>query len=213
MNTENDINDKNEMAYWNRHAKNYDRSMALLGRPLPRMLELVAESLTDTKRVLEVAAGTGLVTSVLARVAKEVVATDYAPTMVELLEAKVRGEGLENVHCEQADLYALSFEPESFDAVVAANVLHLVPDLLNALVALRRVLEPGGRLVVPTFCHDETKLSWTVSRLLAVTGFPGHRRFTVQSLRESLEAAGLRVARTEPIPGLIPIGYVEGSFG
>lgn len=201
-----------DVAYWNRHAKNYDRSMVLLGRPLPRMLDLMAESLTGTERVLEVAAGTGLVTSVLARVAKEVITTDYAPAMVELLAAKVHSEGLENVHCEQADLYALSFAPASFDAVVAANVLHLLPDLPGALVALRRVLGPAGRLVVPTFCHDETKLSWAVSRLLAITGFPGHRRFTVQSLQASLEAAGLRVIRTETIPGLIPIGYVEGSF-
>ena len=35
-----------------------------------------------------------------------------------------------------------------FDAVVAANVLHLVPDLTGALAALRRVVKPGGRVIV-----------------------------------------------------------------
>jgi len=133
--------------------------------------------------------------------------------MVSALEQRVRDVGLTNVRCEQADLYALRFEGGAFDAVVAANVLHLVPDLRGALTALRRVLKPGGKLIVPTFCHDETAVSWVVSRALAVTGFPGHRRFTAKSLRQAVEAAGVRVTRTETLPGLIPIGFVEGTLG
>lgn len=177
------------------------------------MLKLAGEAVAGCDRILEVAAGTGLVTPTLAHAAKEVVSTDYAEAMVARLVLRVVDEALGNVRCERADLYALRFEPASFDAVVAANVLHLVPDLPGALAALRRVLKPGGRLVVPTFCHDETGLSWLVSRALALTGFPGHRRFTFRSLQASLEGAGLRVKRTELLPGLIPIGYIEGNFG
>lgn len=204
--------DEKGRSYWNFHAKNYDRSMMLLGRPIPRMVELAAEAVRGAERVLEVGAGTGLVTPSLAREARTVIATDYAPAMVAAVKARVCEAGLSNVQCEQADLYALRFEAGSFDAVVAANVLHLVPDLGAALAALHRMLKPGGRLVVPTYCHDETALSWGVSRLLAVTGFPGHRRFTARSLRESLESAGLAVTRAETLPGLIPIGFLQGTF-
>jgi len=198
--------------YWDTHAKNYDRSMALLGGPTPHMVELAGEGVRGAARVLEVAAGTGLVTPALAAGAKEVVATDYSAAMVATLQRRVGDAGLTNVRFEQADLYALRFEPHTFDAVVAANVLHLVPDLRGALAALQRVTRPGGRIIVPTYCHDETALSWLVSRVLAVTGFPGHRRFTVRSLREAVEAAGVRVTRSETLPGLIPISYIEGTF-
>ena len=198
--------------YWDKHAKNYDRSMSLLGRPIPRMIELVGEATRGLGRVLEVAAGTGLVTPALAAGAGEVIATDYSAAMVAALKQRVRDARVTNVQCEQADLYLLPFDAGSFDAVVAANVLHLVPDLPGALAALRRVSRPGGRVVVPTFCHDETALSWVVSWALAVTGFPGHRRFTAKSLRQAVEDAGVRVTRTETLPGLIPIGYVEGTF-
>jgi phosphatidylethanolamine/phosphatidyl-N-methylethanolamine N-methyltransferase len=198
-------------AYWNRHARHYDRSMALLGKPLPRMLELVAQAVRGKDRVLEVAAGTGLVTAVLASEAREVVATDYAAAMVERLQQRIRDGGLQNVSAEQADLYALRFEEHSFDAVVAANVLHLVPDLPKALASLRRVVRPGGLLVLPTFCHDETKVSWLLSRVLAATGFPGERRFTAASLTAALESAGVRPEREETIPGPIPIKYVHGG--
>lgn len=208
----NDMNDS-DRSYWDKHAKNYDRSMSLLGRPIPRMIALAGEATSGLGRVLEVAAGTGLVTPALAAGAGEVIATDYSAAMVAALERRVRNAGVANVRCEQADLYALRFDVGAFDAVVAANVLHLVPDLPGALTVLRRVLKPGGKIIVPTFCHDETALSWVISRALAVTGFPGHRRFTAKSLREEVEAAGVRVTRTEVLPGVIPIGYVEGTFG
>jgi phosphatidylethanolamine/phosphatidyl-N-methylethanolamine N-methyltransferase len=199
--------------YWDRHAYRYDASLRwVLGRPLPRMLDLASDSVRGKQRVLEVAAGTGLVTSAIALTSDAVVATDYAAAMVEVLEQRVRGAGLKNVTCEQADIYSLPYQAGEFDAVVAANVLHLVPDFSAAIEALRKVTKPGGSLVVPTFCHDETRLSWLVSRILAVSGFPGHRRFTTQSLRSSLEANGLKVVRAELIPGLIPIGFVEGVF-
>jgi ubiquinone/menaquinone biosynthesis C-methylase UbiE len=198
-----------DRSYWERHAKRYDASLRVLGRPLPRMLELTVDAVRGADVVLEVAAGTGLVTTAIARAARQVVATDYADAMVRVLEQRVRESGASNVRCEPADIYALGYERGSFDAVVAANVLHLVPDLASAIASLRLMLKPGGKLIAPTFCHDETFVSAAVSRLMALTGFPGHRRFTSASLREALEREGLRVVRSESLPGLIPIGYVE----
>lgn len=199
--------------YWEQHARKYDASVRwALGRPLPRMQKLVSAAVSGKGRVLEVAAGTGLITPAIARSCDSVVATDYAAAMVQALEQRVRSAGLDNVTCEQADIYALGYQAGEFDAVVAANVLHLVPDLPGAVSALRCVLKSGGVLVAPTFCHDESGLSWLLSRLLAVTGFPGHRRFTMGSLQSELESNGLQIGQAELLPGVIPVGYVEGVF-
>ena len=198
-------------SYWERHARRYDRSTRFLSRPVPRMLELAVEAATGKRRVLEVAAGTGLVTTAIAPVAGELIATDYAEAMVRQLEARIRDAGLPNVRCEQADVYDLRFESGSFDAVFAANVLHLVPDLEGALASLRRVLEPGGVLVAPTYLHDETVAASVLSRVFALTGFPGQRRFTATSLSAAIEAAGFGVTRVEVIPGPFPIGYIEAG--
>jgi len=199
--------------YWERHAARYDRSMLLLGRPLPRMLELVAESVRGAGEVLEVAAGTGLVTTALARAAGKVVATDYSAAMVERLRERVRSEGLANVECLERDLYALGMPPGTFDAVVCANVLHLLPDLEAGLRAMRAVLRPGGTLLAPTYAHDETAVSRGMSRLMALTGFPGRRRFTKASLASALREAGFQIGRTETIPGIIPIAFVAALAG
>ena len=202
----------NGLQYWDRHARNYDRSMRVLGGPMPRMLELVAASVRGAREVLEVAAGTGIVTQRIAAEAPRIVATDYAPAMVQALRERVTANALANVEVLQADLYALPFAEQAFDAVVAANVLHLLPDLSAAFAAMRRVLRPGGKLILPTFCHDESAVSWTVSRVLALTGFPGHRRFTFASLRAALAQHGLQEISVELIPGVIPIAHVAARI-
>lgn len=202
-----------EKDYWERHASKYDASVRwTLGKPLSRMSDLCAEAVRGHQRVLEVAAGTGIVTSAIAETCGSVVATDYAEAMVEVLARRIRAEGHDNVQFEQADIYALPYPEGAFDAVVAANVLHIVPDFAAAIDALRRVTKPGGKLVAPTFCHDETRISWLASRIFAITGFPSNRRFTLQSLRGALEDRGLQVTRAEVLPGLLPIGHVEGKF-
>lgn len=201
-----------DRTYWEKHSHSYDRSLRVLNRNIPRLRELATAAVSGANQVLEVADGTGVVATAIARTAREVIATDYSEAMVRTLSARIREAGLSNVRCHRADIYVLPFQKGGFDAVVAANVLHLVPDFSRAVVALREMLAPGGRLVVPTFCHDETAISAIASRLIALTGFPARRRFTTGSLRRDLIAQGLRVQREETLRGLIPIGYLDGVF-
>jgi len=203
--------DASGRSYWERHAKRYDRSTRFLSRPVPRMLELAVEAARGKARVLEVAAGTGLVTTAIAPVMVKLIAIDYAAEKVKQFETRVHAAALANVRCEQADLYQLRFGDESLDAVFAANVLHLVPDLEGALACLRRVLKPGGVLVAPTYLHKQTFVAGLLSRLFGLTGFPGRRRFTSTTLCAAIEGAGFKVMQAETIPGPFPIGFVVAT--
>ncbi len=198
-------------AFWERSAAQYDRSMLLFGGPLHAMLPLVADEVHGLDRVLELAAGTGLVTAAIAPVVGEVVATDYAPSMVAKLAERVDAEGLRNVRPRVLDLYSLD-GTEQFDAVVAANVLHLLPDLDAALDAMVGALRPGGRLIVPTYCHDQTAIARLASGALALVGFPGQRRLTHERLCTLITDRGLRIRRDALLPGLLPIGFVSASL-
>jgi ubiquinone/menaquinone biosynthesis C-methylase UbiE len=203
--------DERDRDFWERNARRYDRvTTGFFGRPLPRALELTASAVSGAERVLEVAAGTGLMTAAIAPRVRHLTAADYSESMLAVLRERMAGAGLSNVEAVHRDIYALGFPPASFDVVVAGNVLHLVPDLERALEALAHVLRPGGTLITPTFAHDETALAWVASRVLAnVLGQPMHRRFTAASLRLALERAGLRIVRAETIRGVIPIAYFE----
>ena len=197
--------------FWERKAPQYDRVVTgILGRPLPRVLELTASAVAGTEAVLEVAAGTGLITAVIAPRARQVIATDYSDSMLAILRERMKRTGISNVEAARRDIYALGYPADSFDVVVAGNVLHLVSDLERALDALCHVLRPRGKLITPTFVHDETVLAWVASRVLEkVLRQPMRRRFTTTSLRQALERRGLRIARAETIPGVIPVAYLE----
>ena len=123
--------------FWERKAPQYDRvAKGLFGRPLPRALELTAAGVSGADTVLEVAAGTGLMTTVIAPRVRHVVATDYADNMLAILRERMKTAGISNVETAHRDIYALGYPSGSLDAVVAGNVLHLVPNLERALDAL-----------------------------------------------------------------------------
>lgn len=202
-------NPQAERAYWDRQAKRYDRAVRWLGGATPRMVVRVAQAAQGLPRVLEVAAGTGLVTELLARSAQDIVATDSSSGMVAVLEQRVAKLALGNVTVMRADLCDLPPGLGRFDAVVAANVLHLLPDLPAALASLAAALHPGGLLIAPTYAHDQTWTARLASRFLFSLGLPARRRFTAERLCAAIAEAGLEVVHCEVLPGLLPIAYVE----
>src|SRR5712691_2873325 len=99
-------------------------------------------------RVLETAAGTGIVTRKLRDALSKdarLTATDLNPPMLEVARAKF-GAG-EQVEFQPADAGALPFADASFDAVVCQFGLMFFPDKPKSYSEVFRVLAPGGRYV------------------------------------------------------------------
>ena len=83
--------------FWDRKAPQYDRvAKGVLGRPLPGVLDLIASDVSGAETVLEVAAGTGLMTAVIAPRVQQVVATDYAEHMLAILRERMKSSGISN---------------------------------------------------------------------------------------------------------------------
>lgn len=195
--------------FWARHARRYDRATLALNRNFWRMAREAAVKTTGLE-VLELAAGTGLVTRELARTARRVVATDLSQPMLAVLRGRLGAQGATNVEVRAADATALDFPEGSFDAVVMANLLHLLPGPGAALREAHRVLRPGGLLLAPTFCHGETFTARCVSEVLGLAGFPIQRRFRAGELLELVRNAGFEVAPGDVLPGWLPLGMAQG---
>jgi SAM-dependent methyltransferase len=101
-------------------------------------------------KVLEAACGVGAQTLILARNSPgaNFVSVDIAPVSLEEARKRLREEGIFNVTFQQADVYDLPFDPESFDHVFVCFLLEHLPDPVLALENLRRVLAPGGTITV-----------------------------------------------------------------
>jgi ubiquinone/menaquinone biosynthesis C-methylase UbiE len=101
-------------------------------------------------RVLEAGCGTGAQTVTLARNSPHARFVSVDVSAASLAEAKRRADtaGIANVQFRQADLFALPFEPQSFDHVFVCFVLEHLSRPLEALAALKRLLRPGGSITV-----------------------------------------------------------------
>ena len=96
------------------------------------------------RRVLEIAAGTGVVTRALSTALgpdATIVATDLNPAMLE--QAAARGTA-HRVEWRQADAMKLPFADGEFDAVVCQFGVMFFPDRAQAHAGVKRVLRPGG---------------------------------------------------------------------
>lgn len=134
---------------WDRAAVDYERGWAAQLKPAQDLLLQMA-ALAPGERVLDLAAGTGLVTFPAAETvgtAGSVVATDISEAMVTMLKGEAARRGLSHVTAERADAETYPFEEASFDAVLCALGLMYVPDPAACLAGAMRVLKPGGRFV------------------------------------------------------------------
>ena len=103
-------------------------------------------------RVIDVAAGSGNFSFAAARQGANVLATDFAPGMLELLRAEARKNSLQDrVETVVMDGQNLDVPDESFDVAASIFGVLFFPDQDRGLRELQRVLVPGGRAVVSTW--------------------------------------------------------------
>ncbi len=131
--------------YWSKVASKYDYVVDLQIGGKTR--SLVRDRLAKEKRLgtlVEFGCGTGFYTAVLAEKADNVVATDISPGMLAVARERIRAE---NVKFKLEDCQQTSFPDGVFDTAFLSLVIHFT-EPLKTLAEMRRVLKPGGTLII-----------------------------------------------------------------
>ena len=164
---------------------------------------IVADLIEAEDEVLECACGTGLLTGVIAEKCRDLTATDFSVQMLN--RSRKHCAAYRNISFSCANITALDYPDNTFDKVVAGNVIHLLEEPMKALSELNRVCRPGGSLIIPTYMNRNKRGG--TNRFASVVGKAGadfKRQFTVESYRQFFLDAGYGDVEITLAEGRIP---------
>jgi SAM-dependent methyltransferase len=118
----------------------------------PYLLDYFPPSAVEGRRLLEIGLGYGSLGEALARLGADYHGLDLAAGPVAMMRSRLaRVPGARPEQVAPGSVLELPFDDASFDHVVSIGCLHHTGDLFRAVAECRRVLRPGGRLVVMVY--------------------------------------------------------------
>jgi len=179
--------------FFDRHARQWD-DLARTLLPVPdyrgQLLALVPEG----KTVVEIGLGTGGLLPALAAKASKVIGVDHSPAMLEEARARLTRAGLAGIDLRLGEMTHLPLSDKAVGCAVLNMVLHHAADPAAVLAEIRRVLTPGGVLVLADLARHERE----AAREQLADQWLG---FEEEELQEWLKAAGFADFRCEKIQG------------
>lgn len=202
--------------YYNKIAKVYDLLSEEAEQPMRQAgLRMLAPQPGET--ILEVGFGTGHSLAAIAKAvgpAGKALGIDISDAMVQLAQELVVREGLSaQTHVERGDAERMSFADGSLDGIFFSFTLELfdTPELPRVLAECKRVLRPGGRIVVVAVSREGkhgamlSVYEWTHKH------FPNLMDCRPIYVRRALEAAGFAIRDSQVQSMWVPVEIVLGA--
>lgn len=184
-----------DIVFWDRIARKYANAPIRDMAGYERTLDRVRSLLTPTCAVLELGCGTGTTALRLAPDVGRIVATDASREMIEIAKERAVVAGCQNAAFAVAKAGHVEAPDASFDAVLAFNLLHLVPDRGAAFRRIRRLLKPGGLFIskTPALSEMNRMIRWAVPVMRLVGKAPSVGFFSGAELEGEIEHAGFAI--------------------
>lgn len=200
---------KKSEGFWDRRAQKFDEK-AQKDDSYSRVVEVSAKYLKPDDTVLDYACGTGVATFKVAALVKEVHGVDTSAGMIDVATQKAHEGGVANVRFLRMSLFDDELDKESYDALLALNILHLLPDARKAVQRISDLLKPGGLMVSVTPCLGEAgSIARTLLPLASKLGvLPYLRTFTIPEITDLIRDEGLQILESEVLTGTMPSSFV-----
>ena len=192
--------------FWDKASKNYDKTEERFNYIHKKSRENTKRFLKDSDTVLDYGCGTGTASCQFSSLVKDIHAIDISSEMIAISQAKAAHGKIENVNFEQADIFDGKYSKESYDVILAFNMLHTVPNPQNVVLQINELLKQEGLFISVTPCLRQ-KMSFFVNlqiqlvRVLCKLGLIPIpiRRVTSSEVESILKAGGFQTVESEEI--------------
>ena len=138
--------------FWDKAATKYAKATIADEAAYQLTLGRTRSYLGADDHILEVGCGTGSTALLLAGDVAHITATDISGNMIAIANEKAQAQGVKNITFVTADIPDSPRRDGGYDAVLAHNLLHLLPDAPEAVAHIASFLKPGGIFVSKTVC-------------------------------------------------------------
>ena len=193
---------RNPERFWNRIAKNYDKSSAKKRENLLKTIENIKRHLDPEDRVLDFACGTGEKALGVADCVKSIHGIDLSPRMIEKASTKATDRQIDNAQFSRTDLFDATLNPGSYDAIMAFYIFHLVDNPAQVFERIHELLKPDGRLICETPCLGEsaTVVGWLIACAGKLGVLPKVLCFEIADLKSMITStAALQLVKSESV--------------
>ena len=178
--------------FWNRIADKYSRDPVKDQESWDFKRNETNRYLKPDMRLLEFGCGTGTVALFHAPHVQHILATDVSSEMLRIAQDKTDAAGVTNITFQEDSLESFEGEAESFDAILAISLIHLLEDPAKAIAKIHALLKPGGVFIQTTAClADDMPIA---KFILPVVRLFGQAPATVTFFSEETLYANMEIA-------------------
>ena len=192
----------------NKSKKFFDR-VSSKSKPEPnqaafKIIESSKEFLEKGNYILDFGCGSGAITNKLAKAVKGIEAIDISSGMLDFAKRQAEENSISNINYTQTSIFHERFKDETFDVILAFNVLHYIDDIQSLIERINILLKPNGVFISSTACMKEKRslVRYLLSFLSNIGIVPKMISYNKVELETLIENGNFEVIKSERISKL-----------
>ena len=184
--------------FWDKMASKYDNQVKKYQQTYTDTIERIKKYLKKDDIVLDFACGTGITTIQISGFVKEIHAIDISQRMIDIAEEKAEKNEIGNLKLYKTDLFNGEFEKNSFDVVLAVNILYFLKNAPENISRIYELLKPGRLFISATDCLGEKiSLLNRIKHLLSRIGIlPFMKMYSISELEDLVTDVNFKIIET-----------------
>ena len=138
--------------FWDKVSNKFDKRSQKIDQTEIKTLENTKKYLNVNDIVLDYGCAIGTMAIEIADNVKKIHGIDISPKMIDAAKRKAAERKIENIHFAQSTIFDERYKRESFDVILAFNILHFLEDTQKVMTRINELLKPKGLIISVTPC-------------------------------------------------------------